>query len=56
MVETVKAFVCVPAVYQNAPSFAYIIGDYTVSKTGTISGPANEAFMGALNAKEFIAE
>lgn len=54
LVETVKAFVDAPAVYQNAPSFAYVIGDYTVSKTGTISGPANEALMAALNAKGFI--
>ena len=56
LVETVKAFVDAPAVYQNAPSFAYVIGDYTVSKTGTISGPANEALMAALNAKGFIVE
>lgn len=42
--------------YQNAPSFAYDIGDYTVSKTGTVFGPANEALMAALNAKGFIAE
>ena len=42
--------------YQNAPSFAYVIGDYTVSKTGTVSGPANEALMAALNAKGFIIE
>ena len=51
LVEAVKAFVDAPAVYQNAPSFAYVIGDYTVSKTGTLSGPANEALMAALNAK-----
>ena len=56
LVEAIKAFVDAPAVYQNAPSFAYVIGDYTVSKTGTISGPANEALMAALNAKGFIAE
>ena len=42
--------------YQNAPSFAYVIGDYTVSKSGTVSGPVNEALMAALNAKGFIAE
>ena len=54
LVEAVKAFVDAPAVYQNAPSFAYVIGDYTVSKTGTVSGPANEALMAALNAKGFI--
>ena len=56
LVAAVKAFVDAPAVYQNAPSFAYVIGDYTVSKTGTVSGPANEALMAALNAKGFIAE
>ena len=56
LVEVVKAFVDTPAVYQNAPSFAYVIGDYTVSKTGTVSGPANEALMAALNAKGFIIE
>ena len=56
LVEAVKAFVDAPAVYQNAPSFAYVIGDYTISKTGTVSGPANEALMAALNAKGFITE
>ena len=56
LVEAVKAFIDAPAVYQNAPSFAYVSGDYTVSKTGTVSGPANEALMAALNAKGFIAE
>ena len=56
LVEAVKAFVDAPAVYQNAPSFAYVIGDYTISKTGTVSGPVNEALMTALNAKGFIAE
>ena len=56
LVEAVKAFVDAPAVYQNASSFAYVIGDYTVSKTGTVSGPVNEALMAALNAKGFIVD
>ena len=56
LVEAVKAFVDAPAIYQNAPSFAYVIGDYTVSKIGTVSGPANEALMAALNEKGFIIE
>ena len=42
--------------YQNAPSFAYVIGKYAVSKTGTLTGPSNEALMAALNAKGFIVE
>ena len=50
------AFVDAPAVYQNAPSFAYVLDDYTVSKTGTVSGPANKALMAVLNAKGVIAE
>ena len=54
LVETVSAFVGTPAVYQNAPTFAYAIGKYAVSKTGTLTGPANETLMAALNAKGFI--
>ena len=56
LVEAIKSFVDAPAIYQNAPSFAYVIGDYTVNKTGTVSGPANDALMAALNAKGFIIE
>ena len=37
LVEAVKAFVDAPAVYQNAPSFAYVIGVYTVSKPARYS-------------------
>ena len=56
LIEAIKAFVDAPAVYQNAPSFAYVIGDYTVSKTDTVSDPVNEALIAALSAKGFIAE
>ena len=56
LVEAVSAFVDTPAVYQNAPTFAYAIGEYAVSKTGTLTGPANEALMAALNAKGFIVD
>ena len=47
LVETVKAFVDAPAVYQNAPSFAYVIGDYTVSKTGTSIRPGKRGAHGS---------
>ena len=56
LVEAVSAFVGTPAIYQNAPTFAYAIGEYAVSKTGTLTGPANETLMAALNAKGFIVE
>ena len=39
LLEAVSAFVGTPAVYQSAPTFAYAIGEYAVSKTG-ISGCA----------------
>ena len=28
--------------YQAAPSFAYLIGDYTLDRTGTLAGPKND--------------
>ena len=56
LLEAIKAFVDALAVYQNVLSFAYVIDNYTVSKTGMVSGPANEALMAALSAKGFIAE
>ena len=52
----VSAFVDAPAVYQNAPTFAYAIGEYSVDKEGTLTGPASEALITALQAKGFIVE
>ena len=51
LVEAISAFVGTPAIYQNDA-----IGEYAVSKTGTLTGTANEALMAALNAKGFIVE
>jgi len=45
-----------PAVYQNAPSFAYAIGGYKVDKNGNLTGAANEPLIAALQAKSFMAE
>lgn len=56
LVTAVSAFVDAPAVYQNAPTFAYAIGEYRVDKEGTLTGPASEALVAALQAKEFMAE
>lgn len=56
LVAVVSSFIGVPAVYQNAPTFAYAIGDYTVDKKGTLTGKANEQLIAALQAKGFIAE
>jgi len=56
LVTAVSAFVDTPAVYQNAPTFAYAIGEYSVDKEGTLTGPASEALITALQAKGFIVE
>ena len=34
--------------YQAAPSFAYLIGDYTLNRTGTLAGPKNDYLIRAL--------
>ena len=51
LVTAVSAFVDAPAVYQNAPTFAYAIGEYSVDKEGTLTGPASEALVAALQGK-----
>ena len=56
LVTAVSAYTGTPAVYQNAPTFAYAIGEYSVDKEGTLTGPANEALVTALQAKGFMAE
>ena len=56
LVAAVSAYTGTPAVYQNAPTFAYVIGEYSVDKEGTLTGPANEALITALQVRGFIAE
>ena len=34
--------------YQAVPSFAYLIGDYTLDRTGTLAGPKNGYLIRAL--------
>ena len=34
--------------YQAAPSFAYLIGDYTLDRNGTLAGPKNNYLIRAL--------
>ena len=34
--------------YQAAPSFAYLIGDYNLDRTGTLAGPKNDYLIRAL--------
>jgi hypothetical protein len=43
-------------IYKAAPSFAFVIGTYTVDKTGTLIGEASTELLGAIAEQGFIAE
>lgn len=45
LVKSIGEFTGQPPVYQNAPSFAYRIGDYKIDKRGTLTGPNNHTLM-----------
>ena len=42
--------------YQNAPTFAYVIGNSSVDKNGTVTGPHDAELLKALEAKGFEIE
>ena len=48
LVTAISQFTGMAAAYQNAPTFAYVIGDYTVDKSGTLTGENNAALVEAL--------
>ena len=56
LVKAVSSFTGEAAKYQNAPTFAFIIGAYAVDKNGTLTGPASEQLLQALTAQNFIEE
>lgn len=56
LVEAVSSFIGKKAEYLNAPTFAYRIGDYMVSKTGALIGPESDQLLQALAARNFITE
>ena len=43
LVKTIGEYTGQPPVYQNAPTFAYRIGEYKVDKRGTLTGPNDRA-------------
>ena len=53
LVEAISAFVDAKPIYQNAPTFSYKVGDYTINKTGTVSGPTNHDLLDKLAIKGF---
>lgn len=62
LVEAISQILDKPAVYQGAPSFSYIIGDYTVDRNGTLSYNSNihpdfaAVLINDLQERGFIAE
>jgi len=43
-------------IYKGAPTYAFAIGDYLVSRYGTLTGAANPALINTLEERGFIAE
>ena len=55
LVVAVSEFTNIEPEYKAAPSFAYEIGEYTVDKEGTLTGPENPALIESLKEQGFIA-
>ncbi|MBE5799870.1 MAG: hypothetical protein E7321_07975 [Clostridiales bacterium] len=56
LVKTISEFTDQSPVYQNAPTFAYRIGEYKVDKRGTLTGPNDQALRKWLKDSGFEAE
>jgi len=56
LVKTIGEYTGQPPVYQNAPTFAYRIGEYKVDKRGTLTGPNDQALCKWLKDSGFEAE
>ena len=56
LVKTIGEYTGQPPVYQNAPTFAYRIGEYKVDKRGTLTGPNDQALRKWLKDEGFEAE
>ena len=55
LVAAIGEFTGAEPEYKAAPSFAYEIGEYTVDKDGTLTGPENPALIESLKEQGFIA-
>ena len=56
LVKAISQFTGMMAIFQNAPTFAYVIGDYTIDKGGTLTGENNAALVEALAEQGFIVD
>ena len=48
LVAAAANLLCAKSTYAGAPSLAYIVGEYTISRDGTLSGPDNRELVEAL--------
>lgn len=56
LVKAISQFTGMTATFQNAPTFAYVIGDYAVDKGGILTGGNNAALVEFLAEQGFIAD
>ena len=56
LVQAISDHIGKAAKYQNAPSFAYVIGEYSVDKNGTLTGPQDAELLAAIEAQGFRIE
>ena len=48
LANAIGEFIGAYPAYQDAPSFAHIIGDYTLDRQGVLTGPHNAYLLGCL--------
>lgn len=56
LTQAVSQYTGEKPIYQNAPTFAYKIGSYTIDKNGALTGPNTPALIESLKMQGFIAE
>ena len=55
LVDNISIFLGMDAVYLRAPSYGYRIGEYTVSREGTVTGPVNQSMVEFLESQGYKA-
>ena len=56
LVKSIGEYYGIALVYQNAPTFAYRIGELEVDKQGTVSGPIDRALIAWLTNEGYTEE
>ena len=56
LVNSIAAYLDTDSVYQRAPTYAYKVGEYTVDRDGTLTGPLDEKLVDFLASQGYIAD